>query len=228
MNANWYLRGLQSVVALLFALPMVGREPARKLPAMGVGVSAATTGLGANVYWNPTSQWKVMGSYDIMTFERDFNFSTEGLDIDADLRYSMNGVFAKGGYQILSWLYATAGVGWLGFRPEIKGVPADDYKYGDIYLKPEVLGELNVKVKSGSTVSPYLGIGFGKQSAFFKRVAAGFELGAYYMGAPKLEVDATKMLAPTADPDHVVRIENQFSKYRIYPQVQVTISVKLF
>lgn len=195
---------------------------------LGGGISASTNGVGGNIYWNPAPKWKVQGGYEAMSFRLNFDFEQSNLSMDAKVRYKTGGAFLTAGYQILDWLYATGGIELLIFNPEMKAVPQGDYKYGDIYIKPEVVGDVHVKVKSGTSVAPYLALGFGKQSAYYKRVACGFEVGGYYMGSPKLDMYATGMLSPSEDPNHVETIRSQISRYRFYPVLKLNIAVKFY
>lgn len=193
----------------------------------GVGVSAATNGFGANAYWQPTSKWKVALAGEFFPSLAIEEKITEGsVSVDMDAKVKTGGVFLTGGYQFLSWMYATAGVGINFFKASALGTPLQ-MKYGDIYLEPETIGSLDVNIKSGSAVSPYLAIGFGRQAPTERIAAVGVELGAYYMGSPKLELDATGMLAPTGDAAHVKKLQNELSAFSFYPMIKLNVTFNL-
>jgi len=52
----------------------------------------------------------------------------------------------------------------------------------------------------------------------------------YYLGAPNVEIEASGLLAPTADPVHGQKelLERQLSQYKFYPVIKINFAVKLF
>jgi hypothetical protein len=50
------------------------------------------------------------------------------------------------------------------------------------------------------------------------------------MGAPQIDIAATGLIAPTADPAHgqEEKLENQISQYKFYPVFKLNLSVQLF
>ena len=195
---------------------------------IGLNVSAATNGVGGGVYWLPTERWKVSLNGEYMpSLKFDGTIRENEVTVDVGIRYKTGGVFLTGGYQFLPWMYGTAGVGINFFDIKAAGI-ADEIQFGDIVLKPETVGELSYEFASSAKVSPYLAVGFGRQAPTTKRVACAVEIGAYYMGAPKLEVTATGMLKPTEDSEHVKKLEKEFSQFKFYPMVKVILTVNLF
>ena len=213
------------VVCLLF----VGKVSAQtETQLFGAGVSAATNGFGANAYWQPVDKWKVALAGEFfpqLSIDKTINEGSVSVDMNA--KYKTGGVFVTGGYQFLSWMYATAGLGINFFKASAIGSP-QSMKYGDITLSPETIGGLNVNIKSGATVSPYLAIGFGRQLPTEKLVGVGVEIGAYYMGSPQLEIDATGMLEGTGDPEHVQALQDEFSQFKFYPMIKLNVTFNVF
>jgi len=67
---------------------------------------------------------------------------------------------------------------------------------------------------------------FGKH----KTVLWTTEIGSFYMGAPEVSLEATGLIAPTADPAHGQKqaLENQIEQYKFYPVIKIGLAIKLF
>lgn len=196
-------------------------------PTIGASAKVSTTGFGADIYWSPIKNWAVKLGYDTFTFKYDFDYNSSDIKLQASAKAKTGNLGLSVGYQFLSWMYATVGVGTLNFRPEVQAYPSEGIKYGDIILSPETVGSLSFKVKPSAPVCPYLGIGFGRYIAN-RAVGFGFEVGTWYMGRPKLEVQASGMLSPSANPEHVSMLEDELRDLRFYPVLKFNVNVKLF
>lgn len=195
--------------------------------SIGVNANLSTVGLGGDVYWNFMPRLSVRAGYMIMKINADISFDQDDLNLNTDINYLTNSFSAGVDYQFLNFMYVTAGIGVFNFKPKAEVVPANDFEFGDITLSPETMGQATVRVTNGASVSPYLGIGFGKITPK-SNVSFGFEIGAYYMGKPKISIDASGMLEPSADPEHAALLSNQLSQYRLFPVIKFSVGVKLF
>jgi len=92
------------------------------------------------------------------------------------------------------------------------------------------VGDFNFEFQSSVKTAPYIAAGFRKFLGKQKRITYNFETGLYYMGPPELEISASGLLNPSADPvhDHKHYLEDHFSVYRYYPVVKFAIAVRLF
>jgi hypothetical protein len=50
------------------------------------------------------------------------------------------------------------------------------------------------------------------------------------MGAPQIEIEASGLIAPTADPAHgqKEKLEQQINQYKFYPVLKMGLAIKLF
>lgn len=85
---------------------------------------------------------------------------------------------------------------------------------------PERMGSLSATVGYHNKVAPYLGLGLGNPT----RGGLGFEieLGALYAGKPRIEMEGTGLIGPTAD--QAPQLENGVESFRIYPMLSLGLS----
>ncbi len=96
---------------------------------------------------------------------------------------------------------------------------------GDLYT-PEKLGTMNMAI-SYPKVAPYVGLGFGNPTFGSSGLGITFEIGAFYLGAPKVELNATGLIAPSAAPDQAELIKNNLSWFKWYPAISLGINYKI-
>jgi hypothetical protein len=116
------------------------------------------------------------------------------------------------------------------FNPKITGYAASGLEYGDIIIPPSMVGDFEFTIEPQLKVSPYGSVGFRSFFGKNKRVVLNTELGMYYMGSPEINIEASGLLAPTADPAHGQKetLENQVEQYKFYPVLKLILAVKLF
>jgi len=112
---------------------------------------------------------------------------------------------------------------------EITGKPTHDFTVGKLTISPEEIGEVKIKMDYNN-ICPYLGIGFGTTMPRVKRVTFTFELGFVYEGSPNVTLEATEMLAPTADDEQNINAiqSNVDTYYMFYPVLNFQVSVRIF
>lgn len=216
-----------SMVEVL-AQPMLNSIPGKSKYKQSLGVVAkvSTTGIGGDIYWMPMKKWAFRAGYDSFGLKYNFSIDQQSIALDAHTKIRTGSISVGAGYQILNWLYATAAIGYLDFKPQGQATALDGVSFGDIIIDPETAGSLSFAISPRSSIRPYLGIGFGRYAPR-RGVSFGFEIGAWYMGPPKLDVQATGMLAPTADADHVAMLERQISVFQFYPVIKFNLAVKI-
>lgn len=230
----------KSLFVLLFFLAAttiaVARE--RKAPSYEsdnfkgyyLGATGSTNGWGGEVKYLFNKQFTVKSGYETLKLKYDFSFEENDVDYDATMDYKTGGIYLLGDFNYTRNLYISAGALFNQFKPGISGYATSGIQYGDITIPAEMVGEFTFTIKPGLTVSPYASLGarsfFGKQ----KRVMLNTEIGFYYMGPPEVEIEATGLIAPTADPAHgqKERLEKQIEQYKFYPVFKLTLAVKLF
>jgi len=190
------------------------------------GASLSTAGPGLNLVMGVSKPLSVRVGFEQMAFNVPFSFEENNIDYDADLDFRSGSIFLLADFYFFRSLFITGGAGYNLFKPSISGVAASDWKYGDIYIPAKDVGEFFFEVSPTHRISPYLGLGIGHKLSRKGRVSFSMEAGAFYQGPPKISIDATGLLAPTADEahQHGRMLENQFDSWRIYPVVKMGLS----
>ena len=195
-----------------------------------IGAQGSTNGWGfdARYIFNKTITAKL--GYEKLYFSTDLNFSEGDIDYDASLDYKTGGISLLLDFNYTKNLYISAGASLNSLNPKIKGVAVSDIQYGDITIPASMVGDFTFTLTPSMDISPYVGLGFRSFLGAKKRVTFSFETGLYYIGSPNVEIEATGLLAPTADPAHGQEelIERQLSQYKFYPVIKINLAVRLF
>ena len=195
-----------------------------------IGGVLSTNGWGGEIKYILNKRFTIKSSFETLNFSSDYSFNESDIDYDATFDYKTGGISLLGDFNFTRNLYVSAGILLNDFNPKITGQAASDLEYGDITIPASMVGDFDFSIKPGMKVSPYAGLGV---RAFFgekKRVVFNTEVGMSYMGSPEIEIEATGLLAPTADPAHGQKetFENQLKQYKFYPVLKLNLAVKLF
>ena len=237
MKYNKLLFPVAILVFSLFCNSAPGQnipEPEQNAPAeikgLFVGGQATTNGLGFNAGYIFGKRFTLKAGLESLNLSYSFLFDENDISFDADFNYKTGGLFLLADYFYTKSLYFTGGAILNDFQPELEGFATSDMKYGDITIPASEVGSFSMQFEPELKVSPYLGLGFRKFTGKKKMVSYNFETGLYYMGPPALNIEATGLLAPTADPAHGKKqhLEKQFSVYKYYPVVKFAIAMRLF
>ena len=197
---------------------------------MYIGAQASTNGWGfdARYIFNKTITVKV--GFEKLYFSTSLDYSEGDIEYDASLDYKTGGISLMADINYTKNLYISAGAALNSLNPEIKGVAVSEMQYGDITIPASMVGDFVFTLTPSMDISPYLGAGFRSFIGSKERVIFSFETGVYYLGAPNVEIEATGLLAPTADPAHGQKelLESQLSQYKFYPVIKINLAVKLF
>jgi hypothetical protein len=196
---------------------------------LALGASLSTMGAGGNLSLSAGKSWILNVGYEQMAFNLPFSFDENGIDYDADLAFKTGSLSLIADFHYFRALYISAGAGFNQFHPVIDGIASSSWKYGDIYIPAEDIGSFNFEVQPAYTISPYVGVGVGHKVSRSGRLSFSLEAGTYYQGPPKVKINATGLLSPTADEAHGQKrmLENQFSTWRYYPVMRMGLSYLL-
>ena len=195
-----------------------------------IGAQGSTNGWGfdARYIFNKTITVKL--GFERLYFSTGLDFSEGDIEYDASLDYKTGGISLLVDFNYTKSLYISIGGALNSLNPEIKGVAVSEMQYGDITIPASMVGDFTFTLTPSMDISPYLGVGFRHFFGEKERVTFSFETGIYYLGAPNVEIEATGLLAPTADPAHGQEelLERQLSQYKFYPVIKINLAVKLF
>jgi hypothetical protein len=112
-------------------------------------------------------------------------------------------------------------VGGLGIINKLYGntfiVYDNTITFGDVVLTKEDYGNIDLGFNWASSVSPYLGLGFGRAIPN-SRFGFGIEAGSYFASSPDITLEASKLLAPTGD--QLEKINETFKTWKYIPLIQ--------
>lgn len=195
-----------------------------------IGGQATTNGLGFNLRYIFGKRFTLKSGVESLNLKHSFQFDENDISYNADFNYKTGGIFLLADYFYAKSLYFTGGAIFNDFQPKLEGIAGSEMKYGDITIPASKVGGFEMQFEPEIKISPYGGIGFRKFIGKRKLVTYNLETGLYYIGPPEIQIDATGLLAPTADPAHGKKqyLENQFSAYKYYPVVKFAIAMRLF
>lgn len=195
-----------------------------------IGGVISTNGWGAEAKYIFNKRWTVRTGYEVLNYNYSFKFDENNISYDATMSYKTGGIPLLADFNFSKYFYVSGGVIFNSFNPEITGYAISDLQYGDIVISAEDVGDFTYTIKPGLQVSPYGALGFRSFMGKSKRFVFNFEAGMYYLGSPEVEIEATGLLSPTADPAHGQKetFENQLTQYKFYPVLKLGFAVKLF
>ncbi|MBN1819234.1 MAG: hypothetical protein JW833_00875 [Prolixibacteraceae bacterium] len=191
---------------------------------------SSTNGFGGNLIYSVNKNFSIRGGYEKLKFNVGFDFDENDITYDANLNYKTGSISILADYNLLRIFYVTGGFGYHLMNSRFDGYAISDLEYGDISIPPEDIGDFDFTIKPKKRLAPYAGIGFGRIVGYQKAVAFNLEFGAFYLGGHDVELEASGLLSPTADPAHGQEelFESQLKRYSFYPVVKIGLSVKLF
>lgn len=208
-------------------------SPGFQLSKLSLQLQGGTNGFGAGIRYQFLDKLAVRlnGTYFTHQMDnplkgRDINIAALG-DFKDDIQYvkgSVSQVGLLGEYSVLSMLRIVAG-GAIINNTEVNGFlkPTKGMDFGNLSITPEQIGTLAANV-SFNGFAPYIGLGIGKSTPS-KRFGINVDLGSYYLSAAKVQIDATKLLAPNKNQESL--LENNLSTFRWMPTLQVNLNFKL-
>jgi hypothetical protein len=122
-----------------------------------------------------------------------------------------------------NWLRLTGGLVINLNKAELEMDPAKSYTVGGQTYTPATIGGMDAKIDFNK-VSPYIGLGIGNPTAGESGLGFTFDVGAMYHGSPKVNLNATGLLAPSAD--QAALIESNLDWFKFYPVLSLGLSYK--
>lgn len=203
------------------------QQPARSpLSQYGLTVSVGTTGPALALTTNlaPWLNARASGSYIPYRHSTVQTVDGERLALHGDLSTAQAGAVLdvhpfKNGFRL------STGVFYARRVAEASLAPAEAIVVGDKTFEPDEIGSLTTQVQLGSALAPYAGLGWS--NALKGRVGFHFELGAYYHGSPRIDMEGQGMIAPTAENAPVLEANLDHAELSFYPEVSLGLSIRL-
>ncbi|GAB3922834.1 hypothetical protein GCM10028827_08460 [Mucilaginibacter myungsuensis] len=192
-----------------------------------ISFSTGTQGIGLEYKYSVTNAWGLRVGGNVLPINAKNIMQLSGFHANS----SMSGKFANAHLMAditpiksISFLRVVAGGGYfIQGDSHITVNPTDTYKYGDIVLTGDQVGNLKLNM-DWKGFAPYMG--FGLAHAFPKnKFNINLDLGTYYLSRPEANIDATGMLSGNATQSG--QFQKNVSSYRWYPQVALNFNFKL-
>jgi hypothetical protein len=189
-----------------------------------VQLHAGTQGFGGSIHYSFSPKFAVRlgGTYGSILINQGLKF--DNLSTDGKFTGDFSNIHLYGEYTALSWLRIVAGAGYL-FRADAVAVmtPKESVTQGEVTLEPGEIGTLTTAVRY-KKFAPYLGFGFGRGMPQ-KRFNVNFDLGLYYLSAPKVTMTGTGFLEGN-ERNNPILTENM-KNYRYLPVLQINFKYRL-
>ena len=197
--------------------------------AAGVGVRAGTTGLGADIGWSLAPTLSARVGYSALDWNRDVD--SGGVRYDGKLKLSnLSGLID---FSPLGPFRLTGGVVLNNNRYDVNGQPSNGtFDIGGRTYNASDVGSLSGRVKSGRSLAPYLGIGYGNVAGAGVNFYA--DVGILFQGSPRADLNATCGASLSASgcaqlqsdvAAERARLEDRLKSFRYYPVINVGITV---
>ncbi len=195
-------------------------------PGWAIAIKASSLGFGVEVVksFNKNLNLRLGGSYYKQKYSLTFvdGFSAEGLNYT-----TVGSISLIADWHFLSWLHLSGGVLYNMTELEIESRTTEPQQFGDINVEPETIGSVYYRLNPNE-ICPYLGLGFGRTISKSKVVSFNFDLGVVYQGSPKVTLEATGMVAPTANEEQRKLLEDNVKDYKFFPFINFQLSFRIF
>jgi hypothetical protein len=104
------------------------------------------------------------------------------------------------------------------------GILGDSVLVEDVMASPDEVGFIKGTIQMGNKVAPYMGIAFGR-AVPLNRIGLSFDLGTYYKGSPKVDIEATSILRNNVNNEQA--LEDALSFVKWWPVFSLRLAVKI-
>ncbi|GAB3897903.1 hypothetical protein GCM10028803_16630 [Larkinella knui] len=196
-----------------------------------IGLQLGSTGIGLQLAKTLRADSRLVGRIGVSYFAYDRVFRVKAgegkLNITPDLVVGIALASVKWHPFRRNQLFVTAGAGYT-WRPNVKAnvIAEGNVKFGGLQISEENVGVVNASLKWNSVLG-YAGFGYGRSTPI-RRLGFAVELGAYYLGSPKVDLQYTGFLETTTIDEQIPVIQNNLRSYRFLPSLQFLLTYGLF
>lgn len=192
---------------------------------MGIGIKMSTFGPGVEVIAavSPKIHLRLGGTYMHYTYHHNDN----NIEVNGSANAHLSSISLFANYQLARVFFVSAGFLYNMNEIGLDGFFTKSMTIGSMEVEPERIGKLDFKIKPGSLLTPYAGIGIGRSLSKNGVVSFAVEAGAAFHGNPKVELKATGMLEPTGSEEQRQQLEDNLAGFNIYPMLNFQLSFRL-
>ena len=154
--------------------------------AWGLGVRAGTQGVGADVGFPLSESWSLRLGASVMKWDRGVNVT----DVRYDGQLRLENVSALVEWHPIGPFRVSAGIVPTRNRIQVRGEPIQTiYRINGTTYDADELRDLRGELRTGRSVAPYLGVGYGIVAK--RGVNLYADLGAMWQGSPRASLAAS-------------------------------------
>ena len=210
------------------------KAPQNHYPVYAIGVNSGTAGwFGFDFQFQFSKHFGFSANYhhlkvsvaNLTVNASNFGFTDQSLLMHADMNLSTAGLNLEVMPFRKPWFRLVAGAA-LGLNNEIltRITFDEEMMLNDFVIEPERIGSITGRYQSAGTILPYVGIGLGR-GVPKRRVGVGLELGAFYRGAPKIDLLSDGLLSDNEHNGPV--LEENLQQIQWHPKIAVRLAVRL-
>jgi hypothetical protein len=196
-----------------------------------IGLQLGSTGYGFQFAKTLRSDSRLVGRVGVSYFAYDRVFQVKAgegkLIITPDVVMGIALASVKWHPFKQNQLFVTAGAGYT-WRPDVRAhvIAEGNVKFGGLQIAEGNVGVVNASLKWHNVLG-YAGFGYGRSTPI-RRLGFAVELGAYYLGSPKIDLQYTGFLETTTIDEQLPIIQNNLRSYRFLPSIQFLLTYGLF
>ena len=198
---------------------------------IAIGVHAGTTGFGVQIYKPLGKQFGARLGFSHMPFSTNIVGNYSGRDLSTDIDAKTTNIsllfgwtpFVKYGGFFRSFTVQLGGAYFTQIKGTLTSRLKDPYKFGDLFVDPEVVGTISTDVAWKKTVNPYAGIGWSN-IVIDNKFSMNIDLGMYYLSKPSIAMRADGLLEENVNNAPI--IERNIKDYRYLPRVEIGFSYR--
>lgn len=204
-------------------------KPSSSPKKIAIILKIGTTGISPEVSYHYKEKINFRGIVSFYSYHRnDIITFDQGTDIEKgkaqyDVKLKVGNVGALVDYYPFKKLLAiNAGVFYNLTAVDLGVLPKSNIKFNDRIFTPEETGTLDLKM-TYNKIAPYLGLSLGNPNNGKFRVL--FDLGVLYTGSPKIEMQGTGSIEPTAA--QAPQLQANLKPIYLYPVMKFGLSYAL-
>lgn len=191
-----------------------------------IQLNLGSQGIGAEFNYGLSAQFTLRAGGNVIPVKVNNVFEISDFESTSNLKADVQNIHLLADFSPFKagWLRLVGGVAYfMKANGNIRVTPDDNYKYGDLVLTPEQVGYLDLNM-DWKGAAPYFGLGFGRIIPN-KKFNVNFDLGSYYLTAPKATITGTGLLSGNSSQSD--QFQSNVSDYRWLPVLQLNLNFKL-
>jgi len=192
-----------------------------------VQLNVGTQGIGAEFIYGVLPELAVRGGINFIPIKANDVFKVSGFNSTSNVAADFYNIHAFADYipfKNAAWFRVVGGFSYF-FKAKgnLRVIPSDDYKYGDLVLTEDQIGYVDLSV-DWKGLAPYLGVAFAHTFPR-KKFNINVDVGTYYLSKPDAKIVGTGLLEGNSS--QTSQLQNNIKDYRWLPTVQINFNFKL-